>query len=660
MNKRKGFFQFIFAYHIVLIIPMLILSINILRMIEKQQTQRVSEEVLVVMNRSKDIWNQQMSIVKSFCHKCKFDKKYHERYSHSSLTNIEIFDDIKAQENAALLLNNIYIYDLKSNDIYSSSGYIYQDFFFKKICPLSSDSIKFINEFLNNDEEKICIDKIVNVKNNKKELVIITGFKTWGLTDTGGKMIIYTISDKNLELMFGSNSEGITHALIYKDKLLYQYPQNSNEMSFYDISLNRLNTKNASIYKEVLDSNLMNIYIVSKKYAMKGMAIYLNFFFLWLFSSMVVGIVLAFYFSHKRFNMFQKLYLNNENLSSDHRKLKQKQCIYKLLTSDIEIGNALLEECLENNINISRKNKCFVICSENNKNLNISDMLSLDNNLNEIYAFTVINDKSVYLIMSDMKENRFKSELSKLIISKKALVIGDVFEDISKIRYFYNMVLKSFSSSNQGDIEYPEKLLISLREAVTDEDLMREYLVLEEIYQVLSIFNEKYFMILLWDIVRILNLDIEDFSTKVLKNEESPELLLKKCLEDELKKLSSKKQLNAEKREQYQKKDIVEITNYISKHVLDNNFSVKSMATEFDVSVSNLSHFFKKNTGVTISNYITSIKLERAKYILLNSDKTIEDIAKSLGYSNATVFIEMFKKNTGESPGNYRKTQIKS
>jgi putative two-component response regulator len=222
------------------------------------------------------------------------------------------------------------------------------------------------------------------------------------------------------------------------------------------------------------------------------------------------------------------------------------------------------------------------------------------------------------------------------------------------------MVLKSFSSSNQGDIEYPEKLLISLREAVTDEDLMREYLVLEEIYQVLSIFNEKYFMILLWDIVRILNLDIEDFSTKVLKNEESPELLLKKCLEDELKKLSSKKQLNAEKREQYQKKDIVEITNYISKHVLDNNFSVKSMATEFDVSVSNLSHFFKKNTGVTISNYITSIKLERAKYILLNSDKTIEDIAKSLGYSNATVFIEMFKKNTGESPGNYRKTQIKS
>ena len=67
-------------------------------------------------------------------------------------------------------------------------------------------------------------------------------------------------------------------------------------MSFYDISLNRLNTKNASIYKEVLDSNLMNIYIVSKKYAMKGMAIYLNFFFLWLFSSMVVGIVLAFYF----------------------------------------------------------------------------------------------------------------------------------------------------------------------------------------------------------------------------------------------------------------------------------------------------------------------------------------------------------------------------
>ena len=93
---------------------------------------------------------------------------------------------------------------------------------------------------------------------------------------------------------------------------------------------------------------------------------------------------------------------------------------------------------------------------------------------------------------------------------------------------------------------------------------------------------------------------------------------------------------------------------YVHEHYLDDNFSVKGMSAYFETSVSNLSHFFKKNMEVTISQYVEQIKLERAKEMLQSSDKKISEIAETLRYANSTVFIEMFKKYEGVTPGVYR------
>ena len=74
----------------------------------------------------------------------------------------------------------------------------------------------------------------------------------------------------------------------------------------------------------------------------------------------------------------------------------------------------------------------------------------------------------------------------------------------------------------------------------------------------------------------------------------------------------------------------------------------------FETSISNISHYFKKNVGVSISQYIDQIKLDKAKELLENSDSKISEIAKMLRYNNSTVFIEMFKKYEGMTPGGYR------
>ena len=104
----------------------------------------------------------------------------------------------------------------------------------------------------------------------------------------------------------------------------------------------------------------------------------------------------------------------------------------------------------------------------------------------------------------------------------------------------------------------------------------------------------------------------------------------------------------------YRKRNIVDILSYIHEHYLDDNFSVKYLAAYFETSISNISHFFKKNMGVTISQYIDQIKLDKAKELLADSDSKISEIAQRLRYNNSTVFIEMFKKYEGVTPGGYR------
>ena len=104
----------------------------------------------------------------------------------------------------------------------------------------------------------------------------------------------------------------------------------------------------------------------------------------------------------------------------------------------------------------------------------------------------------------------------------------------------------------------------------------------------------------------------------------------------------------------YRKKNIVDVLTYIHEHYLEDNFSVKYMASEFETSVSNLSHFFKKNQGMSISQYVENIKMERARELLEESDRKVSEIARLLRYGSSTVFIEVFKKQTGMTPGAYR------
>jgi len=93
---------------------------------------------------------------------------------------------------------------------------------------------------------------------------------------------------------------------------------------------------------------------------------------------------------------------------------------------------------------------------------------------------------------------------------------------------------------------------------------------------------------------------------------------------------------------------------YISENCFSADFSTAIMAEEFGMSLPQLSRCFKNVLGRNLSDYVTELKIAKAKELLLYEDKPIKDIAEEVGYSSVNSFNRRFKQVTGYTPGELR------
>lgn len=98
---------------------------------------------------------------------------------------------------------------------------------------------------------------------------------------------------------------------------------------------------------------------------------------------------------------------------------------------------------------------------------------------------------------------------------------------------------------------------------------------------------------------------------------------------------------------------IVDLIAYIDRH-LTGNLSLKKMSQALHLSESHLSRSFKKFMGLTLQDYITNKRIDKAVE-LLKDGASVQDAAYASGYENYAHFIRSFKKNMGLSPGKFRK-----
>lgn len=87
---------------------------------------------------------------------------------------------------------------------------------------------------------------------------------------------------------------------------------------------------------------------------------------------------------------------------------------------------------------------------------------------------------------------------------------------------------------------------------------------------------------------------------------------------------------------------------------MEEKLSLEDFARDFGYSTYYLSKKFKQETGQTFKEYLRSIRLERAKFLLRNSDLSVLEISEKLQFCSASYFSDSFRKAYGVSPTDYR------
>ncbi|MGN0572978.1 MAG: helix-turn-helix domain-containing protein [Acutalibacteraceae bacterium] len=115
----------------------------------------------------------------------------------------------------------------------------------------------------------------------------------------------------------------------------------------------------------------------------------------------------------------------------------------------------------------------------------------------------------------------------------------------------------------------------------------------------------------------------------------------------------------AEEPDSQDERIINKIVRFVQSH-LSEEISLSVLAEEFHFSTQYVSQLFKNEIGVNFLTYLTNIRMEKAKKLLLSTDLPIAEISEQSGYSDYRVFTKVFKKSEGVTPSQYRRDFLDS
>ena len=94
---------------------------------------------------------------------------------------------------------------------------------------------------------------------------------------------------------------------------------------------------------------------------------------------------------------------------------------------------------------------------------------------------------------------------------------------------------------------------------------------------------------------------------------------------------------------------------FLSEKYADPNLMLQDVAGEVHLSQSHFSTVFAQETGLTFTQYLTALRIGKARELLEATDLRSSQIALEVGYNDPHYFSYLFKKNTGMTPSEYRK-----
>lgn len=270
--------------------------------------------------------------------------------------------------------------------------------------------------------------------------------------------------------------------------------------------------------------------------------------------------------------------------------------------------------------------------------------LLLDERVNVSYPDATENDDGYIYITYDRERGGFLNSLEKVYASAREVLVAKITEED---------IIAGKLVSNAG---YLKRVAAKLgKYAFEDSNPYKEFLKFsdEELADILADQNADKITAVLFDhygvnCINLHNVGIKrlDSLIDLLKAESSSK---KSTILDMIKLLRGVKVYNVKAA------PIIDRAKSIIEESISRDITVSEIADRLNMSVHYLCHVFKAETGTTPIDYRNSVKLIRAKKLLVSTEKRVSEIAFECGFGSASYFSKMFYKNEGTTPSEYRK-----
>lgn len=372
----------------------------------------------------------------------------------------------------------------------------------------------------------------------------------------------------------------------------------------------------------------------------------------------------------------------------------KKDLLLKLIKGDYEDPDQFKEQLKEYGLPIDRHWMCTVIIRLDELNPSISSNIHTlihqleqmgDNDIHSYGLDSIANDRLIFILLFDQNtQTHISNYLEQMKLQMKQLYglnsmigvgsissrMGDLYRSFLEANVLVNYKSSSetisfYTDTNQSIQDYPKAEIEMMQTALRDYQLDRFDRALDYLLAFISNHNTSFFLsiCLCYDIINSILKTMQDIHRPFLEQYPNHHFMeindayhTVNDLISSIQKLRNDVKNFMQSNGYHANKGLIDqMKRYMQTHYTSPMFSMQTMADHFDMSTSNISHYFKSHTGQTPSQYFHELRVQHAKRLLRTSDKSLEEISREIGYSNASSFIRMFKQHFDHTPGEYRK-----
>lgn len=648
-HKNSNYMKFALTYYLVVFIPLSIIIVGAFFIQTHQVAKRLETTMIEHCEREVTYWQDQMKVMNSYISDCRRNKIYYLEYSaNNQLTTMEITWDLREKEAEFPFISEIYLAREKGGQIITSQG-VYSD-------SERVEELILAEEKLRDGKSRGLYAFGERVGQPDSQLIIFTPIEI-GEKPENRQYISFVIPEKNIRSQFSVGSLAKQHVMemYYKDDLIYTDSIISGGIS------------NCSTYRYDLGNGFWILHKIPNTEKMDNIFLYLRGFLIIAIFTLLVGLYLTRRCSKKRYGTLQRIIASKESLESERNVLRQENCLYELLNRRISPNDDLWNRCMSNDIQLDRKYLFFIFLPAECGNSRIRNWIDAYVNVSEAdtiaYGVRIHEQLTAYLVCSNKERKELEKQIQFINNSGEACA-SSICENVTKLRRTYREARRNYYRMSGNKKIDPTVEMQAFQEAMELGDWQKSEMLLDNILDFLPEIDCRMLIRLMNEISEAVDADMNvvydrmngNVSIDLFEFQESAKRQFQEKVH-RLKVAEAREELASQpEKEERPKRNIVDVLLYIQEHYLEDDFSIKQMAASFDTTPSNLGHFFKKQMGSSLAQYIEGLKMEKAKELLEKDDMKIVEIAAHLGYRNSTAFIEVFKRGEGMTPGTYRKT----